>query len=469
MIRKSAIALLAMLSATAGDAATTKPRLVVIVLVDTLRADHVGVYGYQRPTTPDLDQLFREGSILYTQCYSSAAYTQPSKTSLMTGQRPSRHGYTSYQTGTGSIDVNLVSFMKANGYFAISSNANPNTPWLDTRYDEFWATQWKKDGTYRYYPADKVIEEAKRLIAKANGRDVFLFMQFADPHLPYDPPDYDPAFFQHDSIGRNFDPKFDGMRVAHVKEITPPVLANMRNRYDASIRYIDKLLAPFLRSLQKSWPDHLIVFTSDHGEAFLEHGEAGHSTSMYNTVIRVPLVIIDSAQKRDSMQTSAALVSGLDVFPTIMERLGANPETQQLDGRSFAWTLDKTASRSHGRVAVAESPYMNDALTSFGRCWGMAYFYQPKWGEGDGTVAKLTTTGPGCNELRYSTIHRNQWFDVHSDPSESHQIRVKRVAKDVAEARFAAVWNAPGSVSGAPVRRTPEQIEILKSLGYLNN
>jgi len=469
MIHRLAITLLALLVAPSGYSAANKPRLVVMVVVDTLRADHVGVYGYQRPTTPDLDQLFREGSILYTQSYSAAAYTQPSKTSMITGQRPARHGYTSYQTGKGSIEFNLVAFFKSRGYFTISSNANPNTPWIDTRYDDFWATQWKKDGAWRYYPADKVIEEAKKLIAKANDRDVFLFMQFADPHLPYDPPDYDPAFFTNDSIEKNFDARFDGIRVAHVKEITPPVLANMRNRYDASIRYVDKHLAPFLQSLQKSWPDHLIIFTSDHGEAFLEHGESGHSTAMYNTVIRVPLVIIDSARKRGSLQTSGALVSGLDLFPTLIERFGENPETRKLDGRSFAWTFESTGRRPHARVSVSESPYFNDEMTSFGRCWGMAFFYQPRWGDAHGTLAKLTTYGPDCEKLRYSIIHRNQWFNTAVDPGQERQLRPRQVRTDVIEARFAAAWSLPQTEPSTAIALTPEQIEILKSLGYLHD
>jgi arylsulfatase A-like enzyme len=454
---------------TAGVAAgaESRPHLVVLVVVDTLRADHVGVYGYDRPTTPDLDRLFREGSLLYTQSYAAAAYTQPSKTSMMTGQRPSRHGYTGYQSGSGSIAVNLVAFFKSKGYYTFSSNANPNTPWIDTLYDEFWATQWKKDGTYRYYPADKVIDEAKKGIAKANGRDVFLFLQFADPHLPYDPPDYDPAFFEHDAIGKNFDPKFDGIRSVRVKDLTPPVLANMRNRYDASIRYIDKQLAPFLRSLQETWPEHVIIFTSDHGEAFLEHGEAGHSTAMYNTVIRVPLVVIDSRRWKGSLHKCEALVSGLDLFPTLIERLGGDPGKERLDGRSFAWTFDSTTPRRDARVSVSESPYFTDTMTSFGQCWGMAYFYQPRWGDAHGTLAKLTTYGPDCSKLRYSVIHRDQWFDAETDVDQKNQLRPRQARAGVVDPVFTAAWSLPAINASAPKSLTPEEIKTLKALGYL--
>lgn len=462
-------ALLAALAAGSAAAAEPRPRLIVMVVVDTLRADHMSAYGYSRRTTPDLDRLFREGSTLYSQSYAPAAFTAASKTSMLTGQRPARHGYTSYQTGKGSIDFNLVTYLKARGYFTISANANPNTPWMDSFFDERWGEYWNNDGVYRYHPADKVVEEAKKALVKAEGKDVFLFLQFADPHLPYDPPEYESAFFKGDPIGKDFDPKFDGIRSTLVKDLTPPVLANMRNRYDASIRYVDKVLTPFLRTLQKKYPEHLIVFTSDHGEAFLEHGESGHSTAMYNTVIRVPLVIIDSARRLRSLQTNGALVSGLDLFPTLVERLEGQPPKEKLEGRSFAWTLRSVPARPHARVAVSESPYYSDDMAGFGGCWGLAYFYQPKWGEARGTVAKLTTFGPGCGNLKYSTIHRNQWFNVDADPAQVDQLRPRYVKTGVIEPRFAAVWSNPTMGNATPrPPLTPEQIRMLKSLGYLN-
>jgi arylsulfatase A-like enzyme len=460
------IALL-LLAAAPPPAAAHPPRLVLFILVDTLRADHLRLYGYGRDTTPALDRIWREGAAVYTQSYSAAGFTQASETSMLTGVRPSVHNFTTWSRGK-TVPVNFGSYLRTRGFLTGFVTANPAVIWFRDSYDRYWGEYLKKDGAYRYHAADRVIAEAEKIVADAGTKDVHLLLQFADTHLPYDPPEYAAEFFTNDRIGRKFEPRFDGMRAEHLAEVTPPVLANMKNRYDAGLRYIDGRLAPFIRRMQRAYPDHLILFTADHGEAFAEHGDAGHGRSMYNSVVRVPLIVIDSRAPKHGLTKNATLVSGLDLFPTLLEWMGESAEGPGVDGRSFLWSLRGGASRAHGRVAVTESPYYDDQGQAYGGCWGMAYFYQPRWGTAAGTTAKLTTLGPRCGQLRYSVQHHEQWFDAAMDFAQVQQLRPKQVNIAAIEPRLAK-WPLPHAEDSQPAPKlSPEQIEMLKSLGYLN-
>ncbi|HSP16256.1 MAG TPA: sulfatase-like hydrolase/transferase [Thermoanaerobaculia bacterium] len=441
-------------------------RLILVIVVDTLRADHLRSYGYGRDTTPELDRIWRSGSTLYTQSYSAAAFTQPSVSSILTGLRPASHGYYGFQRdGLPKLPVSIPQYLHSKGYYTALANANPNTPWTFPAFDVVWSDQMPKS----YYPSARVIAEARKQVAAAKDRDLFLYLQLTDTHMPYDPPVYDPAFFVGDPIGKHFQPQFDGIRVDHVKEITPPVLRNMINRYDAALHYLDSQLAPFIEELRRQFSEHLIIFTADHGEAFLEHGEAGHGSAMYNTEIRVPLIIIDSTHPRTGLLTSGALANGVDLFPTIIERLGDDPSKYHLTGRSILWTLTSTAPRNESRMALSESPYFNDdRYTGFGRCWGMAYFHQPNWGEERGTVVKLSSVGPNCASLRSSVAHHDQWFDLVKDRQENSRLRPRQARASLLNPQFVQAWSPPPIMGVKTSPLSPEEIEKLKALGYLN-
>ncbi|MEO8034283.1 MAG: sulfatase [Acidobacteriota bacterium] len=449
----------------AASPAPRRPRLVMVILADTLRADRMSAYGYPRSTTPALERIWARGATLFTQSYAAAAYTQVSKSSLLTGVRPSVHRLFGYKVDSWpAVPMSVQAYYRSKGFFAISANANPNTPWFHAAYDVVWSEQ----PPGRYHPAARVVAEARKLLAKAGpDRDVYLFMQFADTHLPYDPPVYDRSLFKGDRIGRHFAPRFDGFRSDTAGAATPAQRRNMENRYDASLRYLDSQLAPFIEEMQKRYPEHMIVFTGDHGEGFLEHGEIGHGSAMYDTVLRVPLVVIDSERPKRTRARSDALVTGLDLLPTLMERAGDGAVARAYGGRSFLWALTTTQPRKEPRLAMSESPYYDDGRTGFGGCWGLAYFYQPHWGDSTGSVVKLTTTGPRCGQLQQSVIHREQWFSG-ADLTQSRRLRPREAGASQLDPLFASAWPLPQSVEVKTIPLTPEEMQQLKALGYLN-
>jgi arylsulfatase len=437
-----------------------RPRLILIIVADTLRADHLKAYGYGRDTMPGLERLMASGTT-FVQSYSSAGHTQPSVSSLLTGLRPAVHGYYNFHEPKRRA-LDLPTWVRGRGYFAASVNANPNTQWFSSSYDYAWTDQPPRG----YFTAERIVAEAKTAVAKAGDRDLFLYVQFADPHLPYDPPVYEPSFFVGDAIGKKFDPRFSGIQDTRTDEITPGILANMRNRYDATIHYMDSQLSPFVAELLRRYPEHLVVFTADHGEAFLEHGEAGHGRAMYNTVIRVPLMVMDSSVRK-GVHRSGALVTGVDLFPTVLERLGGEKGSVKTQGKSFLWALTHRQGAG-GRTAVVESPYYRDDDLADGDCWGLAYFHQPRWGLESGTVVKLTTTGTKCGAIKRSVVHRDAWFDAHRDKAQKNQLRPKAAGASALDPHFQRSWILPPlAIEGRVVKPTPEEIEKLKALGYI--
>ena len=145
--------ILALVTAPRVLAAPPRPRLILVIVADTLRADHLKAYGYSRDTMPKLERLMASGTI-FTQSYSAAGHTQPSVSSILTGLRPAVHGYYNFHEPK-QRPLDLPTWLRARGYFAASVNANPNTPWFYRSYDYAWADQ-PPDG---YFTAERTVAE----------------------------------------------------------------------------------------------------------------------------------------------------------------------------------------------------------------------------------------------------------------------------------------------------------------------
>lgn len=270
------------------------PRHIVLVFVDTLRPDHLSAYGYERDTSPALAAI-AAGGVRFDQARSVAPWTLPSARTMMTGRDP--EAFFTGGTLPGALgDAGWATAMLA-GNLYLGPNFGLNRDW-GTHFVELLPS------------ADAQIDRALGWLDNQEGRDAFLLLHLMDAHLPY----HEPASYQG---------MWAGERPASLKQgeffraqagalKSKPDRQYVRDRYDSSIRFADDQLA---RLYERLGPDDAIVFVSDHGEEFWEHGGYEHGHALWDEILRIPFVV--RAPGLAEGTTIDAPVSLLDVAPTI--------------------------------------------------------------------------------------------------------------------------------------------------------
>jgi len=281
---------------------------ILLITLDTTRADHLGCYGYLPAHTPAIDRLSRD-SVRYQRCYSPAPMTLPAHCSLMTGLDPPRHGiHTNREVLSSSMET-LPEILKKHGY---ATGAVVGAFVLDGRfglaqgcdtYDDDMS-QGHDLGRFNYIErnAQAVTDAALAWWRTPQDRPKFLWVHYFDPHSPYAPPGYDPG--------------------------SSPFMP-----YDAEIAFVDRQLERLLSAIVSARRDTLVVLTADHGEGLGEHGEQTHGLFAYDSTLRVPL-IVQFPDRRGAGKVVTEPVSLVDVMPSMLSWL-ALPAPEDLDGRSL--------------------------------------------------------------------------------------------------------------------------------------
>ena len=281
--------------------------------------------------------------MIFHQAYAASDHTRPSVVSLFTGTYPTNHGFWHHKSKIKIKKPNPATVMP-NDYKTILVNANPNTFFIFADdFDYSWSKYPEKDPKYAdcaYYPAKYIFNKARDFLKEANFPDkVLLYIQPADPHSPYYPLKKYPDLFEGDKYkdkytGRNKSKLCDLRWDENLSKKTYAEIKNLKNRYDAEVRYLDEQMHLFWEFMSKKYQKILFIFTSDHGESFLDHNDAGHGTSLYNEQIKIPFVIIDSEKRFGKPRGLDVLVSNVDILPTIAEVVGYQKELE-VDGESL--------------------------------------------------------------------------------------------------------------------------------------
>lgn len=303
----------------------SRPNLLLISL-DTLRADHLGVYGYARNTSPGID-AFAQEAVVFEHAISPSSWTLPAHASLFTGLSPSEHG-------------------------AISMGAPPfvGVTFSELAYEAGYRTGALTDGGFveasrgfgqgfSSYVSDRKrakprFSEALEWIDSVDDAPFMLFLHTYQVHSPYRPPaEYAERFLPEGSDTRRVITEISALEKSHAltAENRPAVV----DLYDAEIAYLDDVVASFFQSLRDRdvWDNTLVILFSDHGEQFWEHGQFGHGVSLHDEEIRVPL-IVKPAGEEFSPGRVAELVSLTDVFATVVDSMGW-PDVPRGDSTSF--------------------------------------------------------------------------------------------------------------------------------------
>jgi len=325
-------------------------RGVILISIDTLRADHLGAYGYERDTSPAIDRLASEGT-LFERTYSHGAWTLPTHASLFTSQIPSEHGVIRGNRKIRESLVTLPETLQANGFQTQGFSA------VGLVSHQFGFEQGFDSFSYQMgATAEGTIDQVIDWLRDERRGSFFLFVHFFDPHDPYWPADpqyrslFDPSY--RGDAGRKPE-AFENLRVSNPGgRLSEREFEHLMALYDGEIRYVDHHLARLFAALEApDLQDAFVVVTADHGEEFRDHGGLGHARSLYEEMVHVPLVIRGPGIPRGVRVKTPA--RHIDVAPTLLDVLGLPAEPTHR-GTSLM-PLVENPETADARVAVLEN------------------------------------------------------------------------------------------------------------------
>ncbi len=285
------------------------PRRVVLIFVDTLRPDHLSLYGYERQTSPTLD-LWAGDAAVFEQARSVAPWTLPSARTMLTGRQPEYYGSSQTLPGRFSEAGYATAMFAGNVYLGAN---------FDIHRD------WGLHQNSKWPPADEQVDSALDWLARQDGRDALLMVHFMDAHLPYTEPRSHRTLFAGDAV----EPLGEEFHRSQVpKRPTPEQAQYVRDRYDNNIRFIDDEMRRLFAAASND--SDVVLVLADHGEEFWEHSGYEHGHTLYDELLRVPLVL-----KAPGVEGSRVTepVSLLDVTPTLLDAAGL--DWTGLDGTSL--------------------------------------------------------------------------------------------------------------------------------------
>lgn len=388
------------------------PPNIILIAVDTLRADRLSAYGYPEVTSPRIDAFAKDG-VLFETAISQSNWTIPSFAAIFTGRIVARHQLATFVQRLAPSTPTLAQILREHGW---RTRAIIYHPALYNRLDQGFEVHFNVPKSIHL--ADENLRTALNWIRKIRDQRFFLFLHFSDPHQPFSQPDefVPPAssaslrrfgFQLPLFIGTEFqkcESCMSGVRVAESAK------SLARNLYDGEIRYVDDRIGRFFDELRelKLYEDAVIAFVSDHGESLWSHREfyAHGGTSQYNELIRVPLIIKPAAG--DRYRRGAVVktrVRAFDLMPTLLELAGIQLEEDELDARSLLPFLRSTNYVEIGRDRVAFSQSSASAALLNGR-WKY-----------------IMPVGKGTDRAnpRKPALRREVLYDLEHDPEEQNE------------------------------------------------
>ena len=421
---------------------------VILVTIDTLRADHIGCYGYKAILTPSLDRLCA-GGVRFDHAFTPVPLTNSSHASIFTGLYPSSHGVTDFGIPLAGSHVTMAELFHRHGYQtaafigAVILDSRALAPGFERGFDTY-------DNFPEHPPADsrwgrlerraeEVVRRADAWLAASSAKPRFMWLHLYDPHDPYQPP-------------------------------APYAAVYKSHLYDGEIAYADHALGQLLALLDRQgrYDNSLIIVMSDHGEGLGEHGEDTHGIFLYDSTTRVPLIVklpSATAPRVAKGRVVSAVVRTIDVLPTLANYLGFSTPAK-FDGESFREFL---FSKGAGPAAALAAKPAAVEKTAWAESPGGA----PTFAETDyplryGWAPLKSARAAG---MKYIEAPRPELYDLRADPLEQRNIyqpwddRVKTLRSELADFRERSPTLA--SAPAAPV--DPQTIAELKALGYLGN
>jgi arylsulfatase A-like enzyme len=438
---------------------------IILIVMDTARADHLSCYGYHRKTTPNIDEIAKHG-VLYQNAFTPAPWTPPSHASIFTGKYPSHHKTIGKDVSFNTENTSLAEILGEHGYHTVGITCcqilGPGSN-FEKGFSEYVELKERVLGNskFRRLLLKEVIrkfihgrdactgmatEVIKNFLRNRQKRPLFLFVNYFTCHTPYEPPRpfrkqfcrscsgskfYFQEYLANKILGKTTEKLSDSdLNVEKLKwiasgggglsfaaretSISEKEWEVVKSWYDGEMAYLDFQIGNLGDFLVESdlFDDTLLMITSDHGESFGEHGLAVHPLGLYDNVIHVPLIVccpsIISREKRVS-----SLVSTIDIFPTLLEVAGINSQPA-IQGRSLYPFENR---RIHDFVCA-----------EYGGLHGGGFAGLKAWKISPATRERLGKIDRGCKCIRNTALKyiwsplKEELYDLLDDPSEEKNI-----------------------------------------------
>jgi arylsulfatase A-like enzyme len=470
-------------------ASTATPRGVILIQADTLRPDHLGLYGHKRDTAPFLSRL-ASSSAVFQNTYAQAGWTKVSTPSIMTSLYPSTHGVATIDDRLPASATTIAEVYHAAGYATLSLSSVVFTGQytnLHQGFEELHELTSVADsgGPFSSKTSREYVDRASDWIERHRDTPFFVYLHVFDPHSPYEPRRPYAAMWadrskreehikQREALRKVIaNPFFKGRGMATREEmlkagIDPAAyIAYDKDWYDSSIRGLDAELERFFERLRMSGLDEnvAVVFLSDHGEEFHDHGRMWHGQSAYGEMVRVPLIVHWPGHITPRRLDEP--VELIDVMPTLLDISGlASPDGIQ--GQSLMPLFEANGGNTPGTVAAANGWRHRPVIIE----------KRPEGERGFPNASEAFAIIDGQWKLIHNTVREPgrpefELFDVAHDPfdqknlADQHPDVVQRLAKAVEGFRSMAAAARLKPDSEATGNMTPEQLQRLRSLGYI--
>jgi arylsulfatase A-like enzyme len=450
---RSSLALLLLgawlLSCVGVSRAPDAPPNVILIFVDTLRADHLGLFGYRRDTSPALDRFAAE-SLVFRNTTAQAPWTTPSIASALTSRYPWELGYANSRPPAVLSDefLTLPEIFAANGYRtgAVISHLLIGTKLgFGQGFERF---DFANAQGHQHMSSPSIVERAQRFLNSFHDVPFFLFLHFFDPHYAYmlhEPYDYDPDYAGH------LDASVDQPELLKkIRSLSDEDIQYIRALYDSEIRFTDEHLGLLLEDLRERglYENSLIVVAADHGEEFREREalHIGHSSTLYQELIHIPMLIKlpGSAEGR----VVDAPVGLIDLAPSIVEALALQvPDGHRFDGRALPLREPDQFSE------LPEAPIFSETRVR-------------------GKYLQSVTLG------RWKLIvdhraERKSLYDLEADPGERNDLaasspEIVETYTEMLANWTEDVWQKREGLQLRPAELDRDEIEKLRALGYMN-
>jgi arylsulfatase A-like enzyme len=435
---------------------------VLLLTVDTLRADHISCYR-GLVDTPAMDSLARDG-VLFERAYAPSPWTVPSLVSILTGLEPLVHGTTTPRSVLDPQLTTIAERLRDAGYRTAALTDNPfvRLAGLGRGFHRFnpYPKAWGGPVHRSFvrpilqlpvFPvwcrqrvtARELTDEAIGWIQRHGDERFFLWLHYFDPHQPYSPP------AEFSSLPPSSHPRINLQRIRMGYEVVGPKLrSRLQTLYREEIRFTDHSIGRLLEALRSQglYEDTLIVFTSDHGEEFWEHGGLEHGHTLYDELLRVPLVV-KPARAGTSGVRSSAPVSITQIFPTLLQLLDLEGSDLYLPSLAGHWRDQLAPPRT--RPLYASSLSVREqriAVTAEG-------YKLIRWAHSD--IEELYLLAADPREQDNLAFDEPEVVAHHRELLESYRTRALRLGRQLrGEAEAHQLFD-------------PDRSEQLKALGYV--
>lgn len=410
---------------------------VVLIVVDTLRKDHLGCYGYDRDTSPNIDRLAGK-SVVYDNAFSQAPWTLPAVASLLTSRYPSELGIQGFNRRIPDREVFLQEILSVHGYatHAVVSHDFVGAKWgFNQGFDSFDSFA----GGHRTISSEKLTEAALRIVDRIEETPTFLFVHYFDPHF---------LFMEHENHRFSGSPPdiesewwnlpYKQLRAqARMGQLSEVQRDHLLDLYDSEIAFTDQHIGRLLDQLETAgrMDDTIVIFTADHGEEFLDHGGLGHTATVFNELINVPLMIKwPGTEKR---VRSLRYVAHVDLLPTLLDYIGI--------------PTDHDVSGMHMGDRVPTAPIFSETRR-----------YQ-----------KVSAVIRDRVKLVYDERNKSsRYFDLQSDPAERTPLTEQEsdygLVSDLIDYQRRAQEGLARLEQDAEIEITDEERKKLEALGYVD-